>query len=70
MTTGWNDRLRVIAALAVTAHEGAALDAACDGAVAAIYPASGAATRALVAHVLRQQVELARKKLTSDLAPV
>ena len=58
---GWNDRLRVIAALAVTPHEGAALEAACDGAAAALYPASGAATRALVANVLRQQVEQARE---------
>ena len=57
---GIDERRRLISILAETPHEGAALYAACEGAMVAIYLEAGTATRALAADVLRQQVERAR----------
>ena len=46
---GIDERRRLISILAETPHEGAALYAACEGAMVAIYLEAGTATRALAA---------------------
>ena len=64
---GIDERRRLISILAAMPHEGAALYVACEGAMAAIYLDAGAATRALAADVLRQQVERARSHAEHEL---